>query len=382
MLQALQQHFIQLFGTAPLLFRSPGRINIIGEHTDYNGGFVMPAAIEQAAYIAIGKRSDNELHLHAMSMNESVILQLDSLTPIPHAWSNYIAGVVQQLIKINKSLGGFNLVLNSNIPIGAGLSSSAAIECVVAFALNEMFDCKIDRLALAHLAQKAEHQFAGVQCGLMDQFASMMGAKDQLIKLDCQSLQYEYIPFNIHNYTLVLFDTNVKHSLAASAYNERRQQCEQAVEWISQSLPDIQSLRQVSMNMLAEYVLPKNELIYQRCSFVVNEIQRVESACEALKNEDLLKLGKLMFETHHGLSNDYEVSCNELDVLVDIVKNIPDVIGARMMGGGFGGCTLNLIKTDAVEKTIEKVQQDYNKIIHSSLPTYIVQTANGTSRIG
>jgi galactokinase len=381
MLQALQQHFIELFGTSPLLYRSPGRINIIGEHTDYNGGFVLPAAIEQAAYIAISKRSDNQLHLHAMSLNESIILSIDSLEPIPHAWSNYIAGVADQFIKNYKLIGGFNLVLNSNIPIGAGLSSSAAIECVVAYALNELFDCKMDRLALAHLAQKAEHQFAGVQCGLMDQFASMMGAQDQLIKLDCQSLQYEYIPFNIHNYTLVLFDTNVKHSLATSAYNERRQQCEQAVEWISQSVPLIQSLRQVNMPMLAEYVLPNNELIYKRCSYVVNEIQRVESACTALKNGDLLKLGKLMFETHQGLSADYEVSCKELDVLVETVKNIPDVIGARMMGGGFGGCTLNLIKTEAVEKTIHSVQQVYAKTIQASLPTYIVETANGTSRI-
>lgn len=381
MLQALQHYFIQFFGTTPLLFRSPGRINIIGEHTDYNGGFVLPAAIEQAAYIAISKRSDNQLHLHAMSMNESIVLQVDSLEPIPHAWSNYITGVVDQFKRNNKFIGGFNLVLNSNIPIGAGLSSSAAIECVVAFALNELFDCKLDRLALAHLAQKAEHQFAGVQCGLMDQFASMMGAKDQLIKLDCQSLQYEYIPFNINDYTLVLFDTNVKHSLAASAYNERRQQCEQAVKWVSHSVPNIQTLRQVNLQMLTEYVLPKNELIFKRCSYVVKEIQRVELACAALKSGDILKLGTLMFETHQGLSCDYEVSCKELDVLVEAVKNIPDVIGARMMGGGFGGCTINLIKSDAVEKVIDLVQQVYENAFHASVTTYIVKTANGTCSV-
>ncbi len=381
MTQLLQQHFINTFKTEPVLYRSPGRINIIGEHTDYNGGFVLPAAIQQAAHIAISKRNDNALHLMAMDLNESIVLQLNDLQPIPHSWSNYIAGVVDQLLQQGKTLGGFNLILNSNIPIGAGLSSSAAIECVVAYALNDLFNCNLTSLALAQLSQQAEHHFAGVKCGLMDQFASMMSKKDQLIKLDCYSLQYEYIPFNIQNYSLVLFNSCVNHSLASSAYNERRQQCEQAVEWVSQSIPNIHSLRQVNEEMLNNIVLPKDSLVHKRSTYVVNEIQRVEAACNALQQGNISALGKLMFKTHEGLSIDYEVSCKELDVLVDAVKNIPEVIGARMMGGGFGGCTLNLIESSAVNKTIETVEKIYQQQFNSNLPHYIVETANGSSKI-
>lgn len=381
MITAFQQQFVDLFQTAPKVYRSPGRINIIGEHTDYNQGFVLPAAIEQAAYVAISPREDNELHLYATSMQEMVVLQLEGLAPRPGAWSNYIAGVAQQMIRKGYSIRGFNLVLHSNVPIGAGLSSSAAIECAVAFALNECFGCGLDRLQLVHLAQKAEHEFAGVQCGIMDQFASMMGKRNHLIKLDCRSLAYEYIPFQLGNHAMVLFDTNVKHSLASTAYNERRQQCEQGVQWIAAHLPHVQTLRDADMDMLEQFVLPKDSLVYRRCAYVVKEIQRVDAACTALQAGDLNKLGQLMYETHAGLSMDYEVSCTELNLLVDLVKARPGVIGARMMGGGFGGCTLNLVESDQVEELIRTVQISYERATNLPLNYYLVSAADGSGRV-
>ncbi len=381
MIAAVKQQFVDLFQTAPMLYRSPGRINIIGEHTDYNQGFVLPAAIEQAAYIAIGPREDNELHLYAVSMQELVELRLEDLSPRSGAWSNYVAGVAEQFIRMGFPIKGFNLVLGSNLPIGAGLSSSAAIECAVAFALNECFDCGLNRLQLVHLAQKAEHEFAGVQCGIMDQFASMMGKRNHLIKLDCRSLAYEYIPFQLREYTMILFDTNVKHSLAATAYNERRQQCEQGVQWVAEHVQHVHALRDVDAGMLERFVLPQDPLIYKRCAFVVKEIQRVETACAALRAGDVKALGKLMYETHQGLSNDYEVSCKELDLLVNLVKNNPAVIGARMMGGGFGGCTLNLIQSSSVEELVNAVQISYERAMNLPLNYYLVSAADGSGRV-
>ena len=381
MITALQQQFVGLFQTKPKVYRSPGRINIIGEHTDYNQGFVLPAAIEQAAYVAISPREDNELHLYATSMQEMVVLKLEDLVPKTGAWSNYIAGVAEQMIRKGYPVRGFNLVLHSDVPIGAGLSSSAAIECAVAFALNECFGCGLDRLQLVHLAQKAEHEFAGVQCGIMDQFASMMGKRNHLIKLDCRSLEYEYIPFQLGNHAMVLFDTNVKHSLASTAYNERRQQCEQGVQWIAAQLPHIHTLRDADMDMLEQFVLPKDSLVYRRCAYVVKEIQRVDAACTALQAGDLNKLGQLMYETHAGLSMDYEVSCTELNLLVDLVKARPGVIGARMMGGGFGGCTLNLVESDQVEELIRTVQISYERATNLPLNYYLVSAADGSGRV-
>ncbi|HJV20124.1 MAG TPA: galactokinase [Sediminibacterium sp.] len=381
MIAAVKQQFTDLFQKAPMLYRSPGRINIIGEHTDYNQGFVLPAAIEQAAYIAIGPREDNALHLYAVSMQELVVVQLTGLSPQPGAWSNYIAGVAEQFIRMGFPIKGFNMVLYSDVPIGAGLSSSAAIECAVAFALNECFHCGLDRLQLVHLAQKAEHEFAGVQCGIMDQFASMMGRRNHLIKLDCRSLAYEYIPFQLRSYAMILFDTNVKHSLAATAYNERRQQCEQGVQWIADQMPHVQTLRDADIDMLEKFVFPKNPLIYKRCAYVVKEIQRVEAACRALEAGDLNALGQLMYQTHTGLSQDYEVSCRELDLLVSLAKNSPGVIGARMMGGGFGGCTLNLVEAARLDELINTVQISYERDTNLPLNYYLVSAADGSGRV-
>ena len=295
-----------------IVVRSPGRINIIGEHTDYNEGFVLPAAIDKAAYIAASLRDDDEIHLLAIDLNESFSIKLSDLRPVADiSWPNYILGSSAQFIKRGVKLSGFNIALSSDVPIGAGLSSSAAVECAVVFALNELLKTNIDRLTMVQMAQKAEHEFAGVLCGIMDQFASMMGKKDYLIKLDCRSLEYEYVPFKLEGIKVLLLNTNVKHSLASSEYNTRRIECETAVRWVREHVQGINSLRNVDEKMLNSYVLPKDKLIDKRSRFVVQEIKRLTEGCKDLQHGDLAALGKKMFATHDGLSKMYEVSCKE-----------------------------------------------------------------------
>jgi galactokinase len=267
------------------------------------------------------------------------------------------------------------------VPIGAGLSSSAAIECATVFALNELLGTNLTRLNMLGMAQKAEHEYAGVMCGIMDQFASMMGKKDHVIRLDCQSLEYQYAPLKLEGYKIVLFNTNVKHSLASSEYNTRRNECTQAVDWVRQFEPSVQSLREVTERMLDQYVKPHNELIDKRSRFVVQEVERLLNGCLDLGNGDIQALGKKMFLTHEGLSKMYEVSCRELDWLVDFVKDNPNVMGARMMGGGFGGCTINIVKKDAIDTLIESIKPAYEEAMDLPLSFYIASIENGTERI-
>ena len=380
--QVLEQ-FNKIYPDAPspLLVRSPGRINIIGEHTDYNEGFVLPAAIDKAIYVAISKRDDNEIHLYAGDYNESHIVTTDAVAISEKHWPNYILGVVDQLQKRDYSIRGFNLAIDGDVPLGAGLSSSAAVECATAFALNELFGLGLTKLEMVQRAQKAEHTFAGVMCGIMDQFASMFGKKDNVIQLDCRSIEYEYEPFDLKDYKILLLNTNVKHSLSSSAYNERRQQCEQGVAWVRQHHKDVLSLRDVTMQMLNDHVLPKDELIYKRCKYVVEEIERLLQGCKDLQQGDIKALGKKMFRTHEGLSKEYEVSCEELDFLVDAVKDNPDVIGARMMGGGFGGCTINIIKEEAIDELVNKLKPLYKQAFDKDLDQYIASIENGTSLV-
>jgi galactokinase len=373
------QKFIELYNEIPLIVKSPGRINIIGEHTDYNEGFVLPASIDKAAYLAISLRNDNEIYLRADDINETFSTSINDLKPVGDiSWPNYILGAVAQFKEKGIGVKGFNALLTSNVPIGAGLSSSAAVECATVFALNELLQTNFDRPEMVKMAQKAEHEYAGVMCGIMDQFASMMGKKDHVIKLDCRSLEYTYVPFKLEGIKILLLDTNVKHSLASSEYNSRRKECSQAVVWVKEHEPGVNSLRDVTETMLNNYVLPKDKLIDMRSRFIVQEIARLEAGCEDLRKDDIKSLGKKMFATHDGLSKMYGVSCKELDYLVDFVRNNDAVIGARMMGGGFGGCVINLVKETDINKLIEAIKPAYEHEMELPLTYYIASIENGT----
>jgi galactokinase len=367
----------------PLIIRSPGRVNIIGEHTDYNMGFVLPAAIDKAVYLAMSLRDDDEIQLFAEDLNEHFSINIADLHPLADvSWPNYILGAVAQFQKKEIPLKGFNALLTSNVPIGAGLSSSAAVECATVFALDQLLGTGIARVEMVKMAQKAEHEYAGVMCGIMDQFASAMGKKDHVIKLDCRSLEYEYVPFKLDGIKILLINTNVKHSLASSEYNTRRNECNQAVEWISAHEPEVKSLRDVTEEMLDKYVLPKDQLVDMRSRFIVQEIKRLEAGCEDLEQGNIEDLGKKMFETHEGLSKMYAVSCKELDYLVDYVKDKDEVIGARMMGGGFGGCTINLIKEERIESLMKVLAPAYKEKFGLDLEYYVASIENGTSVYG
>lgn len=379
LLKKLTDLFYNEYKQTPVVIRAPGRINIIGEHTDYNDGFVLPAAIDKAAYLAISMRDDDAINLFAVDLNERFSITLKDLKPVGEiGWPNYILGVVAQFQKKGIPLRGFNAILTSDIPIGAGLSSSAAVECATAVGLNELLKTNLDKIELVKMAQKAEHEYAGVRCGIMDQFASMMGKKDHVIKLDCRSLEYTYVPFKLDGYSIVLLNTNVKHSLASSEYNTRRKECEQAVAWVKESNPEVSSLRDASEAMLDQHVLPKDSTIDMRSRFIIQEIDRLQKGCEDLLHSDIKALGEKMFYTHDGLSKMYEVSCKELDFLVDQVRDKKEVIGARMMGGGFGGCTINLVKDDSVEHLIQEIRTHYEMTFQLPLDAYVTSIEDGT----
>ncbi len=363
-----------------IVVRSPGRINLIGEHLDYNNGFVLPAAIDKAVYVVVEKQEQPLYSLYSVDFNEAAEIPAQDLKPNFGHWSTYILGVVDQLVKKEYTVPGFRMRIYGDVPLGAGLSSSAAIECATAFALNELFEFGISKKELVLLAQKAEHEYAGVKCGIMDQFASVFGKKDHVIRLDCRSLEYEYFPLDLQGNEVWLFDTQVKHSLASSEYNVRRGQCEASVALIQQKYPAVQSLRDASMEMVNECI-PASDVIYLRCKYVVEEIERLVNGCADLERGDLAAFGQKMFRTHEGLSKEYAVSCKELDYLADFVKARPEVIGARMMGGGFGGCTINIIKKEAVESLINELLPAYKRDMGLELRYYRVNIEDGTSRI-
>lgn len=378
--KVLKENFRERFNAIPTIFRSPGRINIIGEHTDYNEGFVLPAAIDKAAYVAVSKRNDDNIQLASLAFNETYTCRIAEVRPLK-SWTDYVLGIVHQLSKHGMAIGGFNLVLDGDIIIGAGLSSSAAVECSVIYALNELFALNLSKIQMVKMAQAAEHEFAGVKCGIMDQFASVFGKAAHAIQLDCRSLEYQYVPLHMEGIKIILLNSNVSHSLASSEYNTRRQQCEQGVAWVKEQIPKVQSLRDVLPEMLQQHVLPKDALIYKRCNYVLEENLRLLAACDDLKKGDIAALGQKMFRTHEGLSKEYEVSCSELDWLVQYVRNEKDVLGARMMGGGFGGCSINLVKENAVDALVEKVSAQYMQATGLTLGVYAVQIADGTGKV-
>lgn len=378
----IELKFKELFGTSSVVYRSPGRINIIGEHTDYNEGFVLPAAIDKAVYVAINKRNDQKIHLYSVKYNDTFTTDLSVIKPSEKQWVNYILGVVSEIQKLKIVIPyGFNLVLDGDVPGGAGLSSSAALECAVAFGLNDLFSLSISKLNMVHIAQKAEHNFTGVMCGIMDQFASMFGKKDHAIMLDCKTLDYRYVPVKLIGYKFVLFNTNVKHNLASSAYNDRRASCYKGVDWVKEKYANVNSLRDVNIQMLNECVKDKDLDVYTKCKFVIEEIERLQLACKDLETNNLKALGEKMYQTHIGLSEEYDVSCEELDFLVDEVKSNPAVLGARMMGGGFGGCTINLVKEDEIDALSQKLSMAYKQKFNLELSTYLVQIEDGSNLI-
>ncbi len=377
----IKNKFLELYEKDPLLVRSPGRVNMIGEHTDYNEGFVLPATINKDLVFALAKNGQKNCRIYAYDMRETLEFDPASFKKPDDAWTHYILGVIDQLQQGGKEIKGFDCVFGGDIPRGAGLSSSAAVECGLAFGLNELYGFGLDRKQIARLSQKAENEYAGVQCGIMDQFANLYGQEHQVIKLDCRSLEYQLYPFDINGHKIVLLDTNVHHSLAASEYNKRREQCEQGVKKLQELELDVKSLRDVSLDMITRFRTLIDETVYRRCHYVVEENQRVEEACRFLEQGDLVSFGQKMYESHHGLSCDYEVSCDELDFLVEQTHKNDNVLGARMMGGGFGGCTVNLVKEEALASMTMDIEQAYQQQFRSELKVYICDIVKGTDLI-
>lgn len=363
------------------VFSAPGRINILGEHTDYNNGFVLPAAIDKTIDLVIKiNYNSNIINVIANDLKEEESFNKET-TAIRYHWTKYILGVVCELEKLGCNIPGFDCVFGGNVPIGSGMSSSAALESVLGLALNELLNLKLSRFQLAKVGQLAEHNFVGVRCGIMDQFASLFGEEGKLVKLDCRSMDYELIPFNTEAYSIVLIDTKVTHNLASSEYNKRRTSCEEGVAIISSVYSDVKSLRDVSFYRLEEFIDEMNIETYKRCLYVVGETDRLQKACNALKQNDFITLGRLMYETHDGLQLLYEVSCKELDFLVHTAGQFSGAIGSRMMGGGFGGCTISLVETKKEEEFIEKTSDDF-KIKFGYLPAiHKVKISSGARRI-
>lgn len=335
MIEEIRNLFFEKFRKSGVIYAAPGRVNLIGEHTDYNDGFVLPGAIDKTITLEISPNDGDHYQVIAADLNEEIIFRPDAQRS-EISWANYVIGVVMEMKKLGYEVPGFNSVFKGNIPLGGGMSSSAALESAFAFAINDIWNFKITKKQLAKIGQLAEHNYAGVRCGIMDQFASLHGEKGKLIRLDCRSLDYEMIPFNPEGYKLLLIDTRIKHALAGSEYNVRREQCEEGVEIIRKRHPEVLNLRDVSENMLFESKVNMPEIVYQRCHYVIQENKRLLRACEALKNDDLISFGTEMYGSHHGLSTQYEVSCDRLDFLVELAQKFDGVIGSRMMGGGFG----------------------------------------------
>lgn len=357
--QLVSSHFKSKFGRDPLLVIAPGRINLIGEHTDYNEGFVMPAAVDKHIFFLVAPNHTDQFNFISVNYNTSVSFTNSELQA-GGEWQHYLMGVIDGIQKRGHQVGGVDCIFGGDIPGGAGMSSSAALCSGFGFALNEIFDFKLSRLDLAKIGQYAEHNFVGLMCGIMDQYASLFGKKDAAFLLDCRSLEHEYLPFHFPDIEIVLVDSKVKHTLATSAYNDRRASCEEGVAWLQKSNSNIQSLRDASLNDIEGMQSLVSKDVFIKCRFVVKENARTQQAAALLKAADLKGFGKLMFEAHWALSREYEVSCVESDLLVEVASQYPnDVFGARQMGGGFGGCTINLVRKGAVEQFSQKVREKY-----------------------
>lgn len=359
MVEKIVNIFKDRFGSNPLVFRAPGRVNLIGEHTDYNNGYVMPAAINRYAYFAIKPNGAGMYRFHAADFSRDFSTPTYKINPTNTHWANYLLGVIAQMVADGKEVEGFDCVFGGDVPIGAGMSSSAAIESGLAFALNHMFGFGYSRMQLAQIAQQAEHQYAGVKCGIMDQFASLHGRENHVLQLDCRSLEFEPFELNMDNHSIILVNTGVKHSLASSEYNKRRQECQTGVDILKKYKPSIQSLRDVTIDDLNNHKGEFSSKVWERCLYVVEENQRVVNAGRALTQKDFESFGKLMYQSHYGLREKYEVSCPELDKLVELTEKLDYVVGSRMMGGGFGGCTINLVENSHIDEFSQIITNNY-----------------------
>ncbi len=374
LLKDVKTQFIKIFKTDPILVFSPGRINIIGEHTDYNGGFVFPAAVDKGIAAAIQKSDAGFCTAIALDLESTIEFELDKLKPSKEgSWENYVFGVVAEIQNRNKVVGDFNIIFKGNIPGGAGMSSSAALENSVVFGLNELFDLGLTKTEMILISQKAEHNYVGVKCGIMDQYASMFGIKNNALLLDCRTIESKPYEIDFKDHQLLLINTNVKHSLSDSAYNDRRSACESVAKILK-----IETLREASEEDLEEIidkVTPEN---YQKALYVIQEIERTQKAAIAIKENDLVTLGALIYASHNGLQHQYKVSCAELDFLVSQAKKNKYVLGARMMGGGFGGCTINLVAKSEAKAFAESVSKAFKNKFNNECSVYFVELSDGT----
>ena len=379
-IEELKSLFYQRFGNEGVVYASPGRINLIGEHTDYNGGYVFPGAIDKGIYAVIRLNGTDKVRAYSIDKEDYREFGLkEEDCPNMH-WAKYIFGVCREIIKRGYKLQGFDTVFFGNVPIGAGMSSSAALESTYAFALNELFNLNIDKFELARIGQATEHNYVGVKCGIMDQFASLFGKAGHLMRLNCATMEFEYFPFNPKGYKVVLLDTVVKHELASSAYNKRRESCENACAHIAKKHPEVKYLSDATMEMLNEVKAEIPAEDYMRTEYVIGEKQRVLDVCDALEKGDYKTVGERMYGTHYGMSKLYEVSCEELDYLNDIAKDC-GVTGSRVMGGGFGGCTINLVKDDLYDAFIATAKEKFAAKFGHEPKIYDVVISDGARKL-
>jgi galactokinase len=378
----LNRTFQATFGTHPRLFRAPGRVNLIGEHTDYNDGFVLPIALNYSTFVAGAARPDRLVRVRSLDLNEQFEFHLDKPKPTqPGSWVNYVEGVARSLEAQGNILDGADLLIQSEVPIGGGLSSSAALEIAAGFALLSLSDLPIARLALAKAGQLAEHDYVGAKVGLMDQLAAVFGRKGEALLIDCRTLEITQIPIDSTDFNIVICDSKVKHQLSASEYNTRRAECEQAVEILRHYLPELRALRDLSPEKFERFKEYLPTRLQKRCRHVVTENARVLEAVQALRHNNLITLGRLLFESHRSLRVDYQVSCRELDMLVETAAHISGVFGARLTGGGFGGCTVNLVRKPVSEEFQQTISRAYQDKFQITPTIHIVETGNGVEEI-
>ena len=380
MQQKIHSKFVELFGEGGRVFASAGRINLIGEHTDYNGGYVFPGAIDKGIIAEIKLNGKNTVHVYSLDYEDEAIFGLGEEDKPEKQWARYVFGVCRETIKRGGTVKGFDAVFAGDVPLGAGLSSSAALESCFAFALNELFKNNIDNFELAKIGQSTEHNYCGVMCGIMDQFASCFGKAGSLIRLNCKTLEYKYFPFNPKGYKLVLIDSCVKHELASSAYNKRRASCENAAKAIRRNHPEVEFLSDAKRVWLDEVrdQIPGEDFL--RAEYVIGEVQRVLDVCDALERDDYETVGEMMYQTHFGLSRLYEVSCEELDFLNKLARKM-DVTGSRVMGGGFGGCTINLVKDELYDAFIAEAKKQFAAKFGHEPKIYDVVVSDGAREI-